>query len=108
MVKPTSAGIDLPLIEYCDLAGLPLPPTAEFREGHRWCDSLNDCQSFVELHRRGELSWGRWVKSWWGADSHAFFAFDDMGPFLQKSENGLRIARMLVDAYKRPPKGPGP
>lgn len=101
--QPTSAGINLPLLEFCDLAGLPMPPVPVFREGHRWCDCLNDYQSFVELHRRGELSWTQWIKSWWGADDHAFFALDDIGPFLQRSEYGVKLARMLVDSYKRVP-----
>ncbi len=94
-----AAGVDLPLIEYCDLAKVPLPEIMP-RIGVRWWDGLKDYGSFRELHARGDLTWSAWLKSFWGAEERPWLALDDLGPFLRETQYGMKIIRQVVTPSK--------
>jgi D-aspartate ligase len=106
--QPGAAGVDLPLIEYCDLARLPLPEIAKPREGVRWWEGVKDYRAFRELHGRDELSWSAWIRSFWGAECLPWLALDDLGPFLRETGYGLKVVREVVTPSQAPSEGPYP
>jgi len=99
-IQAADCGVNFPLIQYLDLTGQSLPSQPAFEDGVRWFDAMADFQSFWSYFRRGELSpWG-WVKSWIGARSFATFAWDDLGPFFQSNEYGLKYLRAPLYALR--------
>jgi predicted ATP-grasp superfamily ATP-dependent carboligase len=97
----TDAGIDFPLLHFRDLAGQSPPPQMEFRAGVRWLDAVGDIASSWALNRAGELSPWSWARSWAGVRSHAVFAGDDLGPFLQEYDYGRRLVRGPLNRLRR-------
>jgi len=101
-IQATDCGINFPLIQYLDLTDQHPSPQTEFKEGVRWIDAIADFQSFWSYFRRGELSLRAWVRSWIGARSFATFAWDDLGPFFQANEYGLKYLRAPLYASRHP------
>ncbi len=57
------SGIDLPLLVYNRLTGRPLPAVDSYRTDVRVVVPLGDYLAFRQMHRRGELGWGDWLRS---------------------------------------------
>lgn len=99
---PTSAGINFPLIQYMELTNQRIEPIKDYRDDVKWLDAAVDCQSYYELSRNGSLSLSNWLKSIRHADCHAYYARDDLSPFLKEYLNKFaRLPRYLV-CYRRP------
>lgn len=92
-------GLNLVMMQYRDLAGLPPVAAREFTAGVRWLDPFNDLYSVVGLIRRRQLSLRELVTSWSRVRSHVTFARDDMGPFWVVARNGIRT--LARDAWKQ-------
>jgi predicted ATP-grasp superfamily ATP-dependent carboligase len=54
------AGVNIPELVYCDLAGLPRPSQGPVRVGVRWCSLRHDLQA-AKAQRVGSISWVRWA-----------------------------------------------
>ena len=93
-------GINLPLLQYLDLTGQRPAPRREYQEGVKWSDTIADFHAFKQYHERGELGFGEWLKSLWGARVFASFAWDDPLPFLLDTKFGLSYGRILEYAIR--------
>lgn len=92
-------GVNFPLIEYLDLTGQPQESVRDFKVGVKWLDPVLDVPSFLQYARRGETTLWEWLKSWKGVRTFPVFAWDDLGPFWKKYENGkkfLALPRVLL------------
>ena len=88
-----AGGVELLYTMYCDVLGLPLPAQREQTySGAKWIDLRHDFQSALYYWRRGELSLGDWRRSWQGKKAYAYFAADDMAPFLHDLLNAAKKA----------------
>jgi predicted ATP-grasp superfamily ATP-dependent carboligase len=78
-----ASGVNLPLLAYRDLAGLPAEPAAPAKVGVRWLAFADDARTFVRSFApAGELSVGGWLASLRGPKVYDVFAWDDVSPFL--------------------------
>jgi len=94
-----AGGVEMLYIMYCDLLGLPLPEQREQQyTGAKWIDLRHDFQSALYYWRRGELSLSDWRRSWQGKKAYAYFAANDMAPFLHDL---WRSARKMITRRKR-------
>ena len=93
-IQATVCGINFPLIQYLDLTGQAPPPQSDFVESVKWLDAVADFQAFWDYFRCGELSPWAWLWSWRGVKAFATFAWDDLGPFLEANEYGLKYLRL--------------
>jgi hypothetical protein len=110
----TSAGINLPLIMYSDLLGLPSPRPEGvngFDEGLRWIHEERDVKTVV-LYFLGRDGFGvrDWLASYRGRRTYAYAAWDDPGPILVSTGRvlgaaGRRLMRRLT-GRKRSGKRP--
>ncbi len=77
-----AGGVELVYTQYCDRAGLPLPPHREQKYGRaKWVYARRDLQSALYHWRRGELSLRDCWRSWQGVRADAVFAWGDPLPF---------------------------
>lgn len=76
------AGVNIPLVQYMDLTGQPLVKLVDYKDGVKSLDATIDFLAFCELNRRGEMPLLTWSKSIWNVDCHAYFAWDDLRPFM--------------------------
>lgn len=96
-ILATHAGLNFPLIQYMDLTGSPIGQTADYADGVKWLDATNDLLAFIALFRCGRLSVGTWFGSISDIACHAYFAHDDLKPFLgQYAHRLVRVPRRLV------------
>jgi len=78
-----ASGVNLPLLAYRDLAGLPALPAAPARTGVRWLSLADDARTFVRSFApAGELSLWGWLASLRGPKVYDVFAWDDPSPFV--------------------------
>ncbi len=78
-----ASGVNLPLLAYRDLAGLPVTPAPKARIGVRWLSLADDARTFVRSFApAGELTLGDWLASLRGPKVYDVFAWDDVSPFL--------------------------
>lgn len=75
-------GMNLPVLEYCDLLGLPHEPLTKFQKGVRWVNLGRDLETARELWKRGELTRGEWWRSINGPRIWSDWSADDRGPGL--------------------------
>jgi predicted ATP-grasp superfamily ATP-dependent carboligase len=73
---------------YLDMTGQPLPVSRQ-REGRKWLVEDQDLESTLDYMREGSLRWRAWLRSLRGVEEMAWFATDDIMPF-------LKIARSIV------------
>jgi predicted ATP-grasp superfamily ATP-dependent carboligase len=95
----TSSGINLPLIMYRHLLGLPVERPASFREGIKWIHEERDLKT-VSLYFLPEkkLTLWSWLRSYRGRRTYAYAAFDD--PKVILSAAG-RVARAVLRRITR-------
>jgi predicted ATP-grasp superfamily ATP-dependent carboligase len=78
-----ASGVNLPLLAYKDLAGLPVTPAPPAKIGVRWLSLADDARTFMRSFApAGELSLGGWIASLRGPKVYDVFAWDDVSPFL--------------------------
>lgn len=94
------AGIPLVYLQYLDLTGRPKPELADFHDGVRWWDGMMDTDSFWRLHRRGEMRFGQWLRSWLGSDIYSHYAPDDPLPVLYRYGFGVKLMKLVVDLLR--------
>jgi D-aspartate ligase len=76
------SGIDLASFVYFGLLGIHLAPPTSFKVGKRLWYPLSDFEGFLELSRRGEITFWTWVKSIVHIQSFPYFDWDDLQPSL--------------------------
>ena len=74
------AGFDLGNFVYNRIVGIPQPPLTDFRIGLRLWDPLRDWRAFLELRKRGELTFMQWLASVMHWSSFAYFSLRDPLP----------------------------
>ena len=99
------AGMDVARWLYLDLTGQPLPAAAEYA-GRRWMVEERDLESVLDYFREGSLGPGEYFRSLRGVEEAAWFARDDLRPFLRVAGatalRGVRAAgRRLVPGRRR-------
>jgi predicted ATP-grasp superfamily ATP-dependent carboligase len=78
-----ASGVNLPLLAYRDLAGLPVHPARPARIGLRWLALPDDTRTFFRsLRPAGELTLPAWLLSLRGPKVYDVFAWDDVSPFV--------------------------
>jgi D-aspartate ligase len=88
-VHSMHAGVNLPLIQYQDLTDEPVARLEEYKNAVRWLDAFQDLRAFYVLTRGGQLSFRSWLTSIKKVGCHAYFARDDLKPFLRQCLNDL-------------------
>jgi D-aspartate ligase len=76
------SGIDLASFVYYRLLGTQLRLPSSFKVGKRLWYPWQDFSSFYAIRRRGEITFGMWVKSLMHLQSFPYFAWDDLRPSL--------------------------
>ena len=74
------AGFDLGNFVYNRIVGIPQPPLTDFRTGLRLWDPLRDWRAFLELRKRGELTFLQWIASVMHSSSISYFSWRDPLP----------------------------
>jgi D-aspartate ligase len=74
------AGFDLGNFVYNRIVGIPQPPLTNFRTGLRLWDPLRDWRAFLELRKRGELTFMQWLASVMHWSSFPYFSLRDPLP----------------------------
>lgn len=92
------AGIDMPLLTYNRLVGLPLPDVASFEEGLRMWNAIEDTRSFLASRDSGDMTARQWVRSLLHPQRFPVLRLDDPGPAL------ANYRRLLL--RRRPSSGP--
>lgn len=82
-------GLDVVRALYRDLTaqGVPKPVSAD---GRKWCVEDMDFETFRLTRRTGHLSLGEWLATLRGVDEGAWFARDDLRPFLSIAQTHFR------------------
>ncbi len=90
------AGIDLGVFVYNRVLGRPQPEITTYRRGLRlWCP-VEDARALVPYRRRGELSFGGWIRSIAHRQTFPLFSVRDPKPaFFSWSRLPLRAIRKL-------------
>ncbi|MDI1434733.1 ATP-grasp domain-containing protein [Polyangium sorediatum] len=78
-----ASGVNLPLVAYAELAGLPLPHTGPVRPGLRWASVEGDVRAFLlDYGPSGAVSLRDFVASYRGPKVFDVFAWDDPWPLV--------------------------
>ncbi|TML95501.1 MAG: ATP-grasp domain-containing protein [Actinobacteria bacterium] len=96
-------GVDVARALYLDLTGQQIPAD-RVRDGRKWLMEPYDVRTFLALRGDGRLGARRWARSLRGVDEAAFFAADDLAPFVAMAllgagtalHRGLRLGRVGV------------
>lgn len=91
-------GMDVARYLYLDLTGQPLP-RAHQREGRKWMVEERDLESVLDYLAEGSLTVGEWLRSLRDVEEAAWFARDDLRPFLRVA--GATAARGVRAAARR-------
>jgi predicted ATP-grasp superfamily ATP-dependent carboligase len=95
----TRSGIDLASFVYGRLTGRPIAVPAAYERGLVLWYPLEDLLAFLELRRRGMLSWSDWARSIGRAKLFPYFRWDDPLPCLvnlvQRARSAARLTRTL-------------
>lgn len=105
-------GLDVVRVLYCDITRQPVWP-GRVREGRKWLVEDHDLDSSVAQLRAGTLTPRRWLASLAGVEEGAWFARDDLRPFLRIAGRlvaqaaraaGRRLAAALRAAWRGAPQ----
>lgn len=91
-------GVDLPLVAYNDVVGIPQEPTTDWRDGTIWVWWEQDYLAAKDLRSQGRLSYREWMKSLSGERVHAIHASDDLRPVWRYYSRV--IPRLLLNVIK--------
>lgn len=96
-IQAAHAGINFPLIQYRELAYEQIEKAGDFEDGVTWLDIIQDFAAFCDFKRRGLLTLPSWLGSLKNVDCHAYFARDDMKPFMSESSSrSAKIAENIL------------
>lgn len=73
-------GVDLPYLAYRDALRLPVEPQLRYRDEVIWIDWQRDVRAAIEYWRKGQLSFGQWLRSLRGEKMWAIYSKDDWRP----------------------------
>ena len=90
-------GMDVVRAQYLDLTGQHVPVTRAV-DGRRWINEADDLASTRILRPQGRASYRGWMTETLRSDERAWFAVDDMGPFM--STAWLLIVTNLSRRYR--------
>jgi D-aspartate ligase len=117
-----AAGIDLALLAYNRLLGLPLPPTDSFKDHLAMWYPVDDIRAFREYRRHGELTTAAWLRTLARRQVPLIFSWRDPNPSLhiwrertralaRKAARSPRAARKThegeLDPYEAGDRGSG-
>jgi len=88
-------GMDFPYIAYRHALGLPVTVDEDYEAGRYWLDIGQDFRSFLYSRVRGRIGLGAWLASVMRARSFAYFASDDLKPWLARLWELARDSRDL-------------
>jgi D-aspartate ligase len=88
---------DVARLLYLDMTGQPLPSTRP-AWGRRWVIEDQDLFSSLDYAREGTLSFGSWLRSFRRVEETAWFARDDLRPFVLTAAG---VARYIGGALRR-------
>jgi D-aspartate ligase len=91
-----ASGVDLAAFVYNRLTGRPQEPIKQYRRGLRLWDPIRDFQAGLEMRRRGELTFGRWLASVMHRQTFFYFRWTDPMPALARLTLPLRKRLGLV------------
>lgn len=94
--------IDVARLLYLDMTGQALPTEVRPRWGRRWLIEDQDLFSSLDYAREGTLGFRAWLASFRDVEETAWFARDDLRPFLKVSR---RVAARLAGAAGRRVQG---
>jgi D-aspartate ligase len=83
-------GVNIPLIAYCDLAGLPVPAMPGRATHTKLVDGMREISSARHYVREGMLSRRQWLRERSGSCRYMTFRVGDPGPFLASMGLGVR------------------
>lgn len=102
-------GMDVARWLYLDLTGQPLPAQEEY-QGRKWMVEDHDLESSLDYAREGSMTMIDWLRSWQGVEEGAWFARDDLRPFvavaMEVARRGLR-ASVRRGMPRRAPRAAG-
>jgi predicted ATP-grasp superfamily ATP-dependent carboligase len=94
-------GLDVVRALYLDMTGQPVPRQAPLH-GRKWVVEDQDLESCLRYRADGRLPLRQWLSSYGGVREGAWFARDDLRPFLAVAhELGRSAARRLVSGRPR-------
>ena len=102
-----SNGMDVARALYLDLTGQPVPAAAA-RDGRKWLVEPNDLQASLLYWREGALTPGQWLGSLRGVEEAAWFARDDLAPFLAMCRSAATMAAAKAARSRHGRGGPPP
>lgn len=73
-------GVDLPYLAYCDALHLLVEPQLTYRDEIIWIDWQRDVRAAIEYWRKGQLSFGQWLRSLRGEKMWAIYSREDWRP----------------------------
>jgi predicted ATP-grasp superfamily ATP-dependent carboligase len=91
-------GLDVVRVLYCDLTRQPVWP-ARVRDGRKWLLEDQDLEWSLARVHEGSLTLRRWLASLAGVEEAAWFARDDLRPFLRVA--GRLLARAVRAVGRR-------
>jgi len=75
-------GVNLPMLAYRDIVGLPCEPQITWRSGVRWLSFMDDLRAFVRgYHHDGDLTWTQYLASLHAHKVHDVFSWSDPLPW---------------------------
>jgi D-aspartate ligase len=77
----SEGGVDVVRAMHLDLTGRPVPRSSA-KEGRTWIDEPHDLSVAVQLRREGDLDLNSWRRSLMGVDEAAWWAADDLVPYM--------------------------
>ncbi len=80
-----ASGLDLGLLVYNRLTNRPLPPLRDYKKGLYLVRPVQDFLAFRSLKKKGELTWGGWIRSLMHRQRFVYFSWSDPLPFVYRS-----------------------
>jgi predicted ATP-grasp superfamily ATP-dependent carboligase len=88
-------GMDVARAKYLHFTGQPVP-VANICAGRKWILEDADLVSCIQYYRDGVLSVRKWLGSYRGIEEYAWYAVDDIMPFLRMcSSFAMRVFRKI-------------
>ena len=99
-------GMDVARAQYLHFTGQPVP-VSNIREGRKWIVEDADLISCIQYYRDGALTVSEWLGGYAGIQEGAWFAADDIMPFLRMSSLfSVRPFRKILRAGRNLLKSP--